>query len=61
MSIKEHSFPLGSKAIGAIATLRGVMHCLRIENGEELVLLSVGKGSQFMQENTKTSNEVMHS
>lgn len=31
MSVKEYSFPLGSKAIGAVATLRGVMHCLGIE------------------------------
>lgn len=31
MSVKECSFPLVSKVIGAVATLRGVMHCSAIE------------------------------
>lgn len=58
MSIKEHGFFFGSKAIGAVATLRGVMHCLGTEEWRRVGSSECGERKQ---RNTKTSNEAMHS
>lgn len=56
MFVVEYRFPLGSKKMYTTVTVRGVMHKLGIEEWRRVGLLSVGKGSQFMQENRKTSN-----